>query len=389
MSTFTASPAPPNTYIFDASDKIPFSYIFAYTDKLYLSFLNGEKRSYKFSIYVSDDDINYTPVIVEKSSSGKTNLLEAIWLFTGAKSFRSSKDNMLLKFGSEKSECSIKFKSDGIENDAKIEIKEKRTAFFNENKLKSPHLLAGKFNAIVFSPTDLSLVSSGPNIRRKFLDTAIGQIYPAYIGIIKNYVRAVTQRNKIIKDFKYDASLSVMLDVFEEEIATNGQKIIDFRKRYVDLITNFLPSIYSGISNGKEILETEYLKSCESNNLLENLKISRKEDMFSGVTSIGPHRDDLEFKINGISARNFGSQGQKRGVALSVKLAEAEVIKNKIGECPVILLDDVMSELDPQRQDFVLNHIKGMQSFLTCCDESNIKNLIAGKKFIIKNGSVV
>lgn len=327
-------------------------------------------------------------VICGENAQGKTNIIESIWLFTGAKSFRTSKDNNFIKFGEEKAICSLNFKSEGIEKEATIEIKEKRSATFNQNKLKSASELAGKFNAIVFSPNDLSLVADGPSVRRKFLDTAIGQLYPSYISIIKNYVRAVTQRNKIIKDYKYDSTLSVMLDVFENSIADYGQKIIDYRKNYIKLINQFLPTVYDGISNGKEILQTEYICSCEDN-LLEKLKISRKDDMFSGVTSLGPHRDDLEFKINGISARNFASQGQKRSVALAVKLSEAEVIKQKTGECPVILLDDVMSELDPSRQDFILNHIKGMQSFLTCCDDSNVKNLIAGKKFIIKNGSVI
>ena len=231
-------------------------------------------------------------------------------------------------------------------------------------------------------------MSDGPNVRRKFLDTAIGQLYPAYINILKNYIRAVTQRNKIIKDFKYDSTLSIMLDVYENEISQNGEKIVNFRKRYIEVINEFLGNVYDGISGGREKIETEYISSYRDD-LSEKLKFARKEDMFSGVTSIGPHRDDLEFKINGISARNFASQGQKRSIALAVKLSEAEVIKKNVGECPVILLDDVMSELDPLRQDFILNHIKGMQSFLTCCDESNIKNLIAGKKFIIKNGRVV
>ncbi len=310
-------------------------------------------------------------VICGENAQGKTNLIESIWLFTGAKSFRNSKDNVFLKFGAEKSVCTLDFKSEGIENNAKIEITDKRTAFFNENKLKSASNLAGKFNAVVFSPLDLSLISGGPSERRKFLDLSIGQIYPVFINILKSYVRAVTQRNKIIKEYKYDSTVSVMLDVFEEEIAVNGRKIIEFRKRYVEIINEFLPTIYNGISAGKEILQTVYI--CKSGeNLLEELKNSRKEDMFSGVTSVGPHRDDLEFKINGLSVKSFGSQGQKRSVALALKLAEAEVIKKKTGECPVILLDDVMSELDKQRQNFILNHIEGMQSFLTCCDEINI-----------------
>ena len=339
------------------------------------------------------ENINISPceemnVICGENAQGKTNILEAIWLFTGAKSFRTSKDNNFIKFGTEKAICSLYFKSEGIEKNAQITIKEKREVSLNEKKLKSPSELVGNFNAIVFSPNDLSLISDGPSVRRKFLDIAIGQLYPTYIEILKNYVRAVAQRNKIIKDYKYDSTLSVMLDIYENEIALNGEKIINFRKRYIEIINEFLPKVYDGISAGREEIQTEYILSCKEN-LLENLKFARKEDMFSGVTSVGPHRDDLEFKINDINARNFASQGQKRSVALALKLSEAEVIKKNTGECPIILLDDVMSELDPLRQDFILNHIKGMQSFLTCCDESNIKNLIAGKKFIISNGRVV
>ena len=339
------------------------------------------------------ENINISPcdgmnVICGENAQGKTNILESVWLFTGAKSFRTNKDNNFIKFGTEKAVCRLDFKSEGIEKNAEITIKEKREVALNGKRIKSASEFAGNFKAIVFSPNDLSLVSDGPSVRRKFLDTAIGQLYPSYINILKKYIRAVTQRNKIIKDFKYDSTLSIMLDVYENEISQNGEKIVNFRKRYIEVINEFLGNVYDGISGGREKIETEY-NSSYSDDLTEKLKFSRKEDMYSGVTSIGPHRDDLEFKINGISARNFASQGQKRSIALAVKLSEAEVIKKNVGECPVILLDDVMSELDPLRQDFVLNHIKGMQSFLTCCDESNIKNLIAGEKFIIKNGRVV
>jgi len=350
--------------------------------------LNLECKNFRNLENVYIEPCENMNVICGENAQGKTNLIEAIWLFTGAKSFRSAKDNAFIKFDTEKAVCSLKFKSEGIEKNAKLEISDKRNAFFNENRLKSASALAGIFNAIVFSPIDLSIVSDGPSVRRKFIDTAIGQIYPAYIGILKNYIRAVTQRNQIIKDFKYDSTLSVMLDVFESEIAVNGKKIIDFRKRYLEILSEFLPSLYDGISKGKEILETKYICSKEEN-FEELLRTSRKEDMYSGVTSVGPHRDDIEFKINGISARSFGSQGQKRSVALALKLAEAEVIRKKTGECPVILLDDVMSELDKTRQNFVLNHIEGMQSFLTCCDENNIENLKSGKIFRIRNGGVL
>lgn len=349
--------------------------------------LDLECKNFRNLENIKISPVNGMNVICGENAQGKTNLIEAIWLFTGAKSFRSTKEDNFVKIGSQKAVCSLNFISEGIENNARIEIEEKRNAFLNENKLSSAASLAGKFNAVVFSPLDLNLVTAGPNVRRKFLDLSIGQIYPSYIGILRNYMRAVTQRNKIIKDYKYDSTLSIMLDVFESEIAENGRKIIEMRKKYIEVLEEFLPSLYDGISKGKEKLETKYICSFEEN-LEEGLKNSRKEDMFSGVTSIGPHRDDIDFKINGLNARSYGSQGQKRSIALAVKLAEAEVINKKNGEYPVILLDDVMSELDKTRQNFVLNHIEGIQSFLTCCDESNIENLQEGKIFNIRNGGV-
>ncbi len=328
-------------------------------------------------------------VICGENAQGKTNLLEGIWLFTGIKSFRGAKDSAFLKFGKEKANLNLNFTADGIENEAEIEIKEHRTAFFNNNRLKSPSQMAGKFNATVFSPNDLGLVRDGPSARRRFLDIAIGQLYPSYIAALKNYMRAVTQRNSIIKDYRYDSTLSVMLDIFEEEIAETGTKITEIRKKYIDRLGVFLPNVYSGLSSGKEILETEYISAVSTENLRQALADSRKNDMYNGATSVGPHRDDIEFKINGISARNFGSQGQKRSVALALKLSEAEVINKISGEYPVFLLDDVMSELDPERQNYILNHIKGIQSFITCCDPSNVERLKNGKIFEIRNGRIV
>lgn len=327
-------------------------------------------------------------VICGENAQGKTNILEAIWLFTGAKSFRCSKDNLFVKFGCEKAVCNLSFMAEGIEKEAEIVVKEKRMASLNGNNLKSPSGLAGVFNAIVFSPNDLRLVTDGPNVRRKFLDIALGQLYPSYIDVLRKYTRAVTQRNRLIKDYKYDSTVGIMLDVFEEEIATEGKKLIEYRKRYINTLNKFLPTVYDGISCGKEILETSYICNSENEDLINLLFDARKEDMYSGVTSVGPHRDDIEFKINGILARNFGSQGQKRSVALSLKLAEAEVIRENVGECPSFLLDDIMSELDPNRQNFILNHINGMQTFLTCCDPDNFKNLQAGKIFNVKEGKV-
>lgn len=332
------------------------------------------------------DEMN---VIYGENAQGKTNIIEGIWLFTGAKSFRGAKDEELKRFSCEKARLKIEFVAENIEKTAQIEINDKRIACLNEKPLKSVSHLAGKFNAIIFSPTDLRLLSDGPKVRRKFLDMAICQLYPTYIEILRGYTKAVTQRNKILKDFKNNSSVLPLLDVFENEIALSGEKIIKYRLRYIEILKEFIPEIYKGISNGRENLEIEYISSNTGENLLTELKNSRKEDMFTYKTSVGPHRDDLEFKINGISAKNFGSQGQKRSVALSLKLAEAEILKKNTGEYPICLLDDIMSELDPKRQNFILNHIKEMQTFLSCCDPETLKNLKEGKRFQIKSGEVL
>lgn len=349
-------------------------------------------KKLKLQNFRNIEEIEFFPcdgmnVICGENAQGKTNILEAIWLFTGAKSFRNAKDSQFVQFERESALLELDFVFEEIEKQAKIKIIEKREAFLNENKLKNASLLAGSFNAIVFSPIDLRIVTDGPSVRRKFLDTAIGQIYPAYIDLLRKYTRAVTQRNSIIKDYKYDSTLSVLLDSFEEEIAASGEKIINIRIKYIESLNKYLPYLYEGLTSGKEKLSTVYIKTSED--LRENLKLNRKEDMITGVTSVGPHRDDIEFKINGISARMYGSQGQKRSVALSLKLAEAQVIEKNVGESPVFLLDDIMSELDPERQNFILNHIKNMQVFLTCCDPDNVKNLKAGKIFTVKDGALL
>lgn len=338
---------------------------------------------------ISINPVSSMNVICGENAQGKTNILEAIWLFTGAKSFRKSKDFDFIQFEKQKGINSITFLGKGIENDAQMHFSEHRTAVLNNNKLKSTAALAGKFNAIIFSPADLSLITEGPAARRRFMDIAISQVYPQYIELLRKYMRAVVQRNQIIKEYRYDQSLSIMLDVFEEEIAENGIKIIQFRKRYLKFLNEFLPSIYFDLSSGRESLFSGYIESAPEGSLRKSLFEKRKEDIYSGSTSCGPHRDDIDFKINEKSVRIYGSQGQKRSVALSLKLSEAQVINKLSGEYPVCLLDDVMSELDPNRQNYILNHIKDWQSFLTCCDPSNIKGLKEGKVIRIENGKVL
>ncbi len=333
-----------------------------------------------------DKEIN---VICGENAQGKTNIIEALWLFSGAKSFRNTTDSTFIKFGEEKAKIKTEYEFLGVENCAEIIFNESKNAFLNEKKLSNTSSLASLYNAVVFSPVDLTLVTDGPDKRRRFLDTAIGQLYPNYIEILRSYSRAVMQRNKIIKDYRYDKTVAVMLEVFEKEIVDMGNKIIKYRKNYIELLNGYVKKIYFGISCQKEEINVEYFSKSNEILTIADLEKSRQNDMFTSATSVGPHRDDIIFKINGISARNYGSQGQKRSVALSLKLAGAEVIKQISGEYPICLLDDVMSELDEGRQNYILNHIRSCQSFITCCDTSNIKNLKEGKIINIKNGGVI
>ncbi len=333
--------------------------------------------------FFPDEKMN---VICGPNAQGKTNLLEAIWLFTGAKSFRGAKENEFISFSAEEAKLKLTFLRENVENEAELEIRERRKAILNGNSLSSPGKLAGNFCAIVFSPQDISLVKDGPAVRRRFLDTAIFQIYPKYAELSKKYARAVQQRNATLKDLYYHSELSSLVDVFDAEIAQSGAKIIEYRKKYISYLKETVPEIYFGISQNSENLAISYVCNCSAEYLAERLKNARREDMRTGVTSVGPHRDDIEFTINGNSARLYGSQGQKRSVALTLKLAEAEILKKHTGEETVALLDDVMSELDPSRQNYILNHIKNWQVFITCCDPSNIENLSKGRIFTMKNG---
>lgn len=345
------------------------------------NFRNIESAEFDF-----DEKMN---VISGENAQGKTNILESIWLFCGAKSFRSTKESSFIKFGAAAAKNEIEFLSGAIEHSAQMKFSESRTAVLDGKELKNPSLLAGSFRAAVFSPSDLSLVSDGPDKRRRFLDVSIGQLYPNYIEILRAYARAVMQRNKIIKEYKYDPSLAIMLDSFEIEIAEKGRKITEYRKRFLEKLNCFVPKIFEGLSGGREEIKALYVAKTEDILLLDSLKKSRREDSFSGVTSVGPHRDDIEFLINGISARAYGSQGQKRSVAIALKLAGLYVYNDISGEYPVCLLDDVMSELDETRQNYILNHVKDWQTFITCCDPSTVTRLSGGRVFEIKNGGVV
>lgn len=337
-------------------------------------------------------------VIYGDNVQGKTNLTEAIWILSGQKSFRGNKDSQLINKANpdEKAFIDADFYSCGREQNIKMSILKGRKVLLNDIPQKSASALSNVFSAVVFSPAEMQLINEGPSIRRKFLDNAISMLRPKYTSALNNYIRAVQQRNAVLKDVRFHSELSSMLDLFEENIAKNGAYIITQRKMYVEAVMKYLPQIYSGISSNRENLEIVYKISgvsnpneeCDAEKLRDMLYNARKDDIYTGTTSVGPHRDDIEFFINNDEVKIYGSQGQRRSAVLSLKLSEAEILKKHCGEQPITLLDDVMSELDRSRQDYILNHIKGWQVFITCCDPTTIENLNTGKCFKIKNGSI-
>ncbi len=354
-------------------------------------------KSLSLKNYRNFNELELTPnenmnVIFGDNAEGKTNLIEAIWLFCGAKSFRGAKDSELISFGCDFAVNSCSFVFGDVEKEAKIKIEAKRTAELSGKALSSASKLAGQFYAIVFSPLDLNLINEGPAVRRRFLDTAIGQLYPTYNERLRQYVKAVAQRNSVLRDIRLHPDLEPLLYDFEMALAPLIYEITRYRRRYIKILSEIAPLIYGGISGEKEVLSLKYISAIDENadteSIINLLKVKRNEDIITGNTSVGPHRDDLELYLNEKRLKSFGSQGQRRSVALTLKLSEAKVIKKVSGEYPIALLDDVMSELDKGRQDFILNHIRDWQVFITCCDPSNIKGLKGGAVFEIEKGKI-
>lgn len=337
-------------------------------------------------------------VIYGKNGQGKTNLLEAMWLFTGCKSFRNSKDSELVQFEQKNAKISMSFQTELRENNAAIFIDKKRTANLNGVNLTSPRELIGKYYSVVFSPIHLSLIKDGPINRRKFIDTAISQIDSMYAKKLTYFNHLIQQKNALLKNAAENPSLLDTLDIWDEKIALAGAEVIVDRINYIKMLQIKATEIYSGISGEKEELGIKYLSNIryvseEKQDIariyFESMQKHRPNDLYLKNTTSGPHRDDIEILINGISARKFGSQGQQRSASLALKLGEAEIIKDLKGEHPVILLDDVMSELDSTRQNYILNKMTDKQVFITCCEKETVSRLCAGKVFKIENGKAV
>lgn len=339
-------------------------------------------------------------VIYGWNAQGKTNLLEALWLFTGGHSFRGAKDGELSKIGESSASLSLDFYSEERKQNAVLNIENgKRNSVLNGVKKKTGSALIGKIRAVIFSPEHLLLVKEGPSRRRNFIDGALCQIKPRFAAILSLYNRSLQQRNALLKDILRYPGLEETLSIWDARLAKLGIEVMNERLLYVRKLSPAVISIYEGISKYKEAIEIKYSPSFkiplesrgetyEEAVFLEELERTRPSDIRSGFTSLGPHRDDLDILLNGISLKVYGSQGQQRSAVLALKLAEAQLISESTGETPVILLDDVMSELDKNRQDYLLNHLHEKQVFLTCCSPETVDLMKTGMRFRLEAGEI-
>lgn len=342
-------------------------------------------------------------IFLGNNAQGKTNLLEGIYISSIGKSFRTQKDSEMVKFNSDF--CKIKVSAEKGEEELVVELfigKEGKGYKVDGVKLKKTAELLENIYCVVFSPEDLKIVKEEPEKRRRFINTELSQLKPSYYINISNYKKALKQRNALLKEIKFKGNLyefqEDMLEIWDDKLAEYGSKIIHQRMEFIIKLNKISKELHMNITNGSEELKIKYESNVkieknmedQKKNFKKALKESIKSDLRNGTTGKGPHKDDICLEVNGIDIRRFGSQGQQRTAALSLKLAELKLIKEETNEEAILLLDDVMSELDGQRQNFLINSLHDVQLFITTTEISEeVKNALPdGKTFYVENGNI-
>lgn len=326
-----------------------------------------------------------TNILYGDNAQGKTNLLESIYICGTAKSHRGSKDKEIINFNFDESHIKMFIRKDGVSQRIDMHLKRNRPKGIAVNgvPIRKVSELLGTVNIIFFSPEDLNIIKNGPSERRKFVDLELCQLDKIYLHDMMKYNKVLEQRNKLLKEINlhHDSLLAGTLDAWDIQLAEYGVKIIKRREEFINKINEIIFKIHKNLSGGKEELKILYEPNVTSSVLLDNLKKNREKDISIKSTTSGPHRDDIGFYIKGIDVRRYGSQGQQRTCALSLKLSEIEIVRDIVRDMPVLLLDDVMSELDSSRQNHLLKSLDGIQTIITCTGlDEFIENKIDSKK---------
>lgn len=320
------------------------------------------------------------------NAQGKTNILEAIYICATGRSQRTHISKELIRFGAQSAHIQLMASKGEFTDKINIHIKpnNKKGIAINNITVKNINELFGTINVIFFSPQDLLLVKEGPALRRRYMDMELCQLSRIYAYNLSSYYRILRERNLFLKNNPDN----VMMDIYDEKLVEYGIKIMAERQKFVEELNVSADSIHRDITGKKESLEVKYIKNVSEESFYNKLKCDLKRDILYGSTSHGIHKDDLIFEINGINARDYGSQGQQRTVCLSLKLAEIYIVKNTLEHMPVLLLDDVLSELDRSRQLYILDSIKNIQTIITSTGIDDLKEKENVKIFNVKGGKV-
>ncbi|MBQ4526774.1 MAG: DNA replication/repair protein RecF [Clostridia bacterium] len=320
--------------------------------------------------------IEFSPgknIIYGLNGQGKTNIIEAIYFFQKGRSYRSQKDKEIINFKKEYAKIEASFEKENSKSDAFIFISDKKSIKVNGIQIDKLSELVGEYSMVIFTPDYLNLIKEGPGVRRNFLDNFISQIKPVYFKNLINYYRVLKQRNNLLKS--RNKNIEDTLFLWDEKLSSIGVEICKMRSAAIEKINESV-NLINGDNENIEIIKILYSPSikgdyCDKENFLNQLKNSRERDLEKGITMTGPHRDDFDIFMNDINIKKYGSQGQMRSCVLKIKLSECEIIKEKTGEEPILLLDDILSELDEKRRKFFLDKIKNRQVILTCTDKED------------------
>lgn len=309
-----------------------------------------------------------TNILYGENAQGKTNILESLYMLSTTKSHRGVRDRDMIRFGREESHIRSLIMKGGIDYRIDMHLRKNKSKgiAINGQRIKKASELIGILHIVFFSPEDLGIVKNGPAERRRFMDMELCQLDASYLHNLNQYNKTVENRNRLLRDIYMFPDLKETLDVWDAQLVNFGSKIIESRRRFILDLNGIVGEIHGKLSGGREHLSLLYEPNTAAEDLEERLCFSRERDIHMKTTSTGPHRDDFSFMDGEIDLRRYGSQGQQRTCALSLKLSEIDLVKKMIGHRPVLMMDDVLSELDSGRQNYLLNTIGGIQTFITC-----------------------
>lgn len=346
-------------------------------------------RNYDFLDLEFDQATN---IFYGDNAQGKTNILESLYLVGTTKSHRGTKDRDMIEFGQDEAHIETVVEKKGINYQIDMHLKKNspKGIAINKMPIRKASELFGIVNIVFFSPEDLNIIKNGPAERRRFIDLELSQLDKVYLSNLANYNRIVNQRNHLLKEIGFKSGVMETLEIWEMQLVDYGNKIIERRQKFVEEMNEIISNIHKKLTGDRENLQLIYEPSNGNLSLEKALEKNRERDMRIKSTSVGPHRDDICFMVGDLDIRKFGSQGQQRTAALSLKLSEIELVKRAINDTPILLLDDVLSELDKHRQNYLLDSINDIQTLITCTGVDDFVNhrFSINKVFHVQNGQV-